>query len=763
MSPRLRGWLLGGLFAATVVVVYSDPLFGPRTFVGRDIVPYGLPLEKAVHDAWSRGRIPVWWESVSGGRPLAGNPNAGIFYPLRPALAGLPFPAAARTFPIVHWVLGGLGMILLLRSIGGSHPAAWIAAVSFAFSGVLVSEVFYSAFQPGASLLPWALWGMTRPARSAAGRVVPLSVVIGAMLLAGDVFSIVMAVAAAALWVGLEMPAGERSPRWLGLALSLGVALLLALPQVLATGLLAVETRRTIGGLSLADVTGFTLPVWRLAELVVPYPFGPIWQMDSTHGWGVQVFRHLFVTLFVGPIALAGLFRGLHNPSRGWRFARALVIGCLLLTLSGHLVPASWGHFPSPIPLRYPEKFALGAAFGLSVSAGIAIDRLRRFRSGGRGLLIVSAVVTLLAAAAALAPHAAGRLVVGSVGGAPELVRWAALELPAGLAVAGLFWVFTAVAADLAARSGRAPYGAALVLLTLVPLLANRPIAQTAHEGTVFPPTPFARTIAGRDPAGAFRTVDESLYQPPSSIADAAAIGVLGGSEFFRQGWFYFTPTLGRRGTVLNSDLDAGDLSRIESLRKISSVAAAQPDSAGFFSTLSLRYGIRYRDQKPLAGFRPFGGDAFRTWDENPGALPDLRLPPRWREVPGPVEALISLPRLPSEEIVVETGRLAEGRARPGRIRVLERSPERLVVEAESPDPAWLFVLRGDWSYRSVSIDGRPVETKPAQLAFTGVPIPAGRHRLEWREGFPGLALSRWGPLAGLVLLVAFRRARWVA
>jgi len=295
-----------------------------------------------------------------------------------------------------------------------------------------------------------------------------------------------------------------------------------------------------------------------------------------------------------------------------------------------------------------------------------------------------------------------------------------------------------------------------------VPIAANRPIAQTAHEGTVFPPTSFARTLARRDPGNAFRTVDESLYQPASSLLDASQVGDLGGSEFFRQSWYYFTPTLWRRGTVLNSDLDAGDLSRIESLRRISSVAAAQPDSAGFFSALSLRFGIRFRDQRPFAGFRPFGGDAFRFWDENPEALPDVRLAARWREVSGPVEALGALPRLAAEEIVVESGRRTDGRATPGRLRVLEKSPEKLVVESDSPDAAWLFVLRGDWSYRSVAIDGRPVATRPAQLAFTAAPVPPGRHRIEWREGFPGLEVSRWGPLAGALLIGVLARLRGI-
>jgi hypothetical protein len=85
-------------------------------------------------------------------------------------------------------------------------------------------------------------------------------------------------------------------------------------------------------------------------------------------------------------------------------------------------------------------------------------------------------------------------------------------------------------------------------------------------------------------------------------------------------------------------------------------------------------------------------------------------------------------------------------------------------MEVEAPDPTWLFVLRAYWPYRSVEIDGSPVEAVPAQLAFTAVPIAAGRHRLVWREELPGLGLSMWGPVlfgmisAGLVVSRSNRR-----
>ena len=143
-----------------------------------------------------------------------------------------------------------------------------------------------------------------------------------------------------------------------------------------------------------------------------------------------------------------------------------------------------------------------------------------------------------------------------------------------------------------------------------------------------------------------------------------------------------------------------------------------------------------------------------REWDENPQALPQIRLASRWQEAAGPVEALSALPRLEAGEIVIETGRRASGSAQPGQVRILKNTPEVLELATECPDSAWLFVLRGDWSYRTVLVDGRPAEVFPAQIGFSAVPVPAGSHRIMWRENAPGLEVSRWGPVAGLVVLL---------
>ena len=87
MTPWLKNHWTVPLFLALVVVVYADPLFRPRAFGGRDLTPYNYPTESVVHDAYARGRLPVWISEISGGRPLLANPNVGALYPVRPLLS----------------------------------------------------------------------------------------------------------------------------------------------------------------------------------------------------------------------------------------------------------------------------------------------------------------------------------------------------------------------------------------------------------------------------------------------------------------------------------------------------------------------------------------------------------------------------------------------------------------------------------------------------------------------------------------------------
>jgi len=399
----------------------------------------------------------------------------------------------------------------------------------------------------------------------------------------------------------------------------------------------------------------------------------------------------------------------------------------------------------------------------LALLTGLLLDRIRLGQRLGRWTILVGVVLAVAALSARLFPAAFGRAAVAITGAGKQYRQAASADLPRSLSEAGLFWMATLVAVDLLAGSTRRTRQAlALSILTLVPILSNRRIARTFREDEIFNAPLFVRFLRRQDPEGTFRTIGESMYRRSGPIEFQQTAQDPGFLDYSRNNWYQHAQVLWQRGTVLNGDFDAGDLARVEALRRISGRAVRFKDSQNFFANLSLRWGIRYRDQAPVSGYRPVGGDPMRVWDELPEALPDIRLVERWREESGSMDALRDLPSAGLGEMVIEAEKSARGSARPGSVRVLGQQPERLRLETRSSDPTWLFVLRDFWNWRTVTVDGLEVEVHPAQLAFSAIRIPAGLHEVDWRERFPGLAVSGFGPVLFFLIvgLVAARSRR---
>jgi hypothetical protein len=768
--PSARGraktlWL-AGLFLLLVVAVYSDPLFARRNFGGRDLLAYNLPMESAVHDAYARGRLPVWMPEISGGRPLLPNPNVGSLYPIRLLLAFVPFPLAMRIFPVFHWALAGLGVLCLLRRLGTSRSGAWVGAVTYAFSGVAVSDVFFPHILPGLALLPWIVWATARTRISAARKLLLLSVLFALDMLAGDVFSIATAIACGGLWILCESEPGRR-PR--ELALFAGAVLLAAFaaaPQIVATALWIPETGRAIVGMKLSESLLYSISPFRLLELVVPYPFGRTFALDAQQVFARAVFRQkaegLFATLYTGAFALIGALTHRRKGTGGVRFGRVLALAALAVCVIPSLLPERWGQIASPLALRNPEKFAVGLVLALALLAGLAFDEFRQTPPRTRGLLLAATVLCLLAGAARLWPTPVGVIALRTLGDPPGRAPLAGENLAIGFAEGGLLWMATLIALEALRVLPRAGPAVCLALLTLVPIAANRRIARVFSEDALFGRTPFVRFLVRMDPHGAYRTMGVFGYRAPSLLEQIHWPNDPGFLEFSRRSWSQYTSALWRRGMVFNGDFDSGDLSRLQSLRRLSVAAAGFRDSQAFFGALALGWEIRFRDQEPLPGYHRVRTDGLMIWDEHENAYPDIRLLTSWREEEGALAALKALPILTAGQIVIQSGATGLRTARPGRLRILQNDPERLRIEAEAPDPTWLFVLRGYWNYRAVLLDGRPVEVSPAQLAFSSVRVPAGRHMIEWLELVPGASVSRWGPvlfvLAG-ALLLRYRRS----
>jgi len=96
-------------------------------------------------------------------------------------------------------------------------------------------------------------------------------------------------------------------------------------------------------------------------------------------------------------------------------------------------------------------------------------------------------------------------------------------------------------------------------------------------------------------------------------------------------------------------------------------------------------------------------------------------------------------------------------------VRLLERRPGRLRLQASAPGPGWLVLLDSFERGWSATVDGAAAPLLPANVAFRAVPLPAGRHEVEMRYRargvLPGLAIAALG-LALLFLRTRLPAAR---
>jgi len=130
---------------------------------------------------------------------------------------------------------------------------------------------------------------------------------------------------------------------------------------------------------------------------------------------------------------------------------------------------------------------------------------------------------------------------------------------------------------------------------------------------------------------------------------------------------------------------------------------------------------------------------------ENVDPLPSGFLVGCARQVESPLEALLTLDPRVSAIVETETSLPdCDSGARVGRVQTVEVSPTELRFEVES-DTASLLVDNRTWYPGwEAQLDGKSVPVIRADLAFRGVEVPEGRHRIVMRYQ------PTWAPIATL-------------
>lgn len=347
-------WLFPAVLAAVVGGLFCDALVPGSVFAYRDSAHFYPPLYRLVIDEWLSGRVPLWNALLNCGQPLAGSATSGAFYPPQLLVTALlPDGLSLNVLAIAHLAWAACGGYRLARIQHCSRLAATLAAITYAFCGSVLFQIYNPIYAAGAAWMAWAVVGGWRLLDGAGfGSFILLAVSLAMSVLAGDPQSGYHAgLIVCAIWCWRpRTEAGWRPPigRLPIVLLAAGVAGLLALVQIVPAAEFAAETSRSMGVAphSIWDVPGFlmrppqsserarwydiligrppraaghylstylfSVPPWRAIEAVWPGFAGGVFHrwttiagIEAPHVW----VGSLYAGLVPGVVALAGCSR----------------------------------------------------------------------------------------------------------------------------------------------------------------------------------------------------------------------------------------------------------------------------------------------------------------------------------------------------------------------------------------------------------------------------------------------------------------------
>ncbi|MGP0031774.1 MAG: hypothetical protein ACLPVF_14855 [Acidimicrobiales bacterium] len=268
-------WPYVVLIALPAAIFVLPDLLGGHLLMSGDNVQQNYPLRVLTGSLLRHGQLPLWDPYIFSGSPLLAGFNAGAAYPLIGLFVILPDRAAWIATEVVLFAAIGVGMYVFLRALALSTVACLLAALTFSFSGTVLSQVNHVDMTEGFVAIPWMLLATLHIVRDGRWRwSVLLGVGFALVILGGAPEAMldeaILVFAYAALSAGLDRDRWWRvlSRGGAGAVLALSLAAIQWLPGL---SFIASSQRSGVGS-SFASAGSYP-PVDGLLSLV-PYLFG---------------------------------------------------------------------------------------------------------------------------------------------------------------------------------------------------------------------------------------------------------------------------------------------------------------------------------------------------------------------------------------------------------------------------------------------------------------------------------------------------------
>ena len=758
-----RDFLALAILTAILTLLFVDVAAGYHSLFIRDVAHYYYPVKHVLREIVLGGELPYWNPFMAAGQPMAANPEHEVFYPLTWLILLPSYEVGFRALLLVHLHIAGWTMYALLRSMRTSRAAAFLTALSFSIGGIVLSSIAYLPILFTIAWLPLTCLFARHALLERRPRDFALAALsLGLQMLIGEPVSILMT----ALIVGsyaVAVALRQRSARPVILAFLIGIA---GLGVGAATILPAIDHARDsvrAEGFDYETVTTWSMPFARIAELVFPTFFGHHDADGADVYWGASLYGEqrtpFYLSIYAGLLLATMFVAGIVLRVRGAGLAAALT-GVSLLLAAGDHTPL-WQLFYElglTRSVRYPEKFALIAAFAVTVFGGRVLDRIlggdERLRRGAIRVAVVVAVIAAAASLLALTPWHA-RIFTALWSPQPQSLAAMLLRARSAWIVALLFAALLVLLLRNLPRFSETKWAALATLFVLLdlglilPELTPRVPSEYLNE----PPLLAQRLPADRE---TWRLMHLIEWQH----ADPRFRSFASGPDVYWIARNALRPAAPARWgirTVLELDYDMTALRPTADFARVAwSLAQVREDWPAVIGPMAnARFLGTYDDPAP----------ALASANGNRRAVQPVRIVPlgenpRYFFARG-VESFRD-----ENELLARLARGTRGTAfvqkqrafAPARgvVRGVRETSNSARIEVETEGRAFLVMSVTPHKYWNITIDGAPHEAIVTNIGFQGVVVPgAGRHVVEMRYRNP-LIMAGGAISAAALLALAF-------
>jgi len=381
-NPDLKAALI---LVAAGIIFFADVLFSSKNFYYRDILNFHYPLRKVLIESFARGEFPLWNPFIYLGQPMLANPNYMALYPTNLLHLIFGFNYAFKLHFILHPIAGGLGLYFLVRRLGLPWIPALAGALSYEFSGVVLSFLNLYNIIPAVALIPWTGWafygalqGHTWRRMSGFGVLLALQVIAFEPLILQC--SVLLLAALSIVWLSQQQDR-LRAIRLLVITFTAGALLAagIAAVQVLPTlELLPLSARGS--GLDFRSATGWSAHPADLLNTFIPNFFGNSFTIDMSNYWGELYHESkagYIASFFLGSVTILLFSLSFFSQRTKLRNAMVPFLGISVILGLGKYTPIypwMYEHVPLFDLGRYPSKYFLLTSLIVSILAAAGLE-----------------------------------------------------------------------------------------------------------------------------------------------------------------------------------------------------------------------------------------------------------------------------------------------------------------------------------------------------------------------------------------------------